>query len=81
MFKLLYDLYIIFKIYLFIRERESRHEWEGKREREKKSQADSVLSTEPEAGLDLTTLRLGPEPKPRVKCSTDCAIQALCLYS
>uniref|UniRef100_A0A452TIU4 Uncharacterized protein n=1 Tax=Ursus maritimus TaxID=29073 RepID=A0A452TIU4_URSMA len=29
------------------------------------SQADSLLSVEPDVGLDLTTLRSQPEPKPR----------------
>jgi len=28
-------------------------------------------STEPDMGLDLTTLRSLPEPKSRVECSTD----------
>lgn len=31
------------------------------------------LITEPEVGLDLTTLRSGPKPKPRVGYSTDYA--------
>ena len=43
----------------------------AEREREKESQADSTLSMELNAGLDLTTLRSGPEPKSRVRCSTD----------
>jgi len=39
------------------------HEWgEGQRERE----ADSSLSVEPDAGLNPTPLRSGPEPKSRV---------------
>jgi len=43
------------------------HKWgEGQRERERESQADSALSTEPDAGLDPTTLRSFPERKPRV---------------
>ena len=41
-------------------------EVEEQREREKESQADSPLSMEPHAGLDLTTLRSHPEWKPRV---------------
>ena len=34
-------------------------------------QADSLLNREPNMGLDHTTLRSRPEPKPRVRCSTD----------
>jgi len=63
---------------VFISERE--HELEGQRqgekgERERETQADAVLSAEPDAGLDLTTLRSGPEPKLRVGRLTDCATQ------
>ena len=32
-------------------------QWGGQKEKEKESQADSPLSTEPGAGLDLMTLR------------------------
>ena len=38
-------------------EREKEHEWWGGGEGEGKSQADSVLSTEPDVGLNLPTLR------------------------
>ena len=38
---------------------------EGERE------ADSLLSTEPNTGLNLTTLRSRPEPKPRAGPLTD----------
>jgi len=64
-----YCLFFFFflKICLFEREREQ----EGGRE----TQADSVLSTEPNAGLSFITLRSQPEPKPRVRCLTDCATQ------
>ena len=48
-----------------------RTEGEGERE----SSASSPLSKEPEEGLDLTTLRSWPEPKSRVRCSTDWATQ------
>ena len=34
-------------------------------------QADSMLSTEPDGGLDPTSTRSGPEPQPRVRCTTD----------
>ena len=46
---------------------------EGERERE--SQADSLLSLEPQAGLDPRTLRSRPEPKSRVGYLTDSATQ------
>ena len=42
---------------------------------EREFQADSELSVEPDAGLDLMTLRLGPEQKSRVGHLTDCAAQ------
>ena len=42
----------------------------GREKRERESQADSVLSTEPDAGLDLISLRSQPELKPRVGQST-----------
>ena len=32
-------------------------QWEGQTKRERESQADSALTVEPEAGLNLTTLR------------------------
>ena len=50
----------LFKKYLFIlreSEREHVHKWEGQREKEGESQADSALRTEPNVGLDLMTLR------------------------
>ena len=42
------------------------HEQEGQRKRERESQADSILSMEPNIVLDLTTLKSQPELKPRV---------------
>ena len=47
------------KIFYLFREREKEHVCGGQREREeeRKPQADSMLSTEPHVGLDLTTLR------------------------
>jgi len=60
--------------FCFLRFAYFRGEWRG-RGREN-PQADSPLSTEPEAVLHLRTLRSGPEPKPRVGLSTDCASQA-----
>ena len=43
------------------------HKWEGQRKRVRESKADSVLSVEPDMGLDPPTLKLGPEPKSRVQ--------------
>ena len=43
---------------------------EGEGETLPPTPADSVLWAEPKAGLDPTTLRSGPELKPRVGCST-----------
>ena len=54
--------------------------WEREREREtgvrgrggeRESQVYSLLSMEPDEGLDSTALRLWPEPKSRVRCLTD----------
>lgn len=42
----------------------------GERQRERKCGVHPVLNLEPDIKLDLTSLRLGPEPKPRVECST-----------
>ena len=47
---------------------------EEQRVRGRESQADSTLSMEPNAGLDIT-LKSGPEPKPRVRGLTDYATQ------
>ena len=63
----------MFLIYLF-----REQAWVGggaERERERESQTDCVLSTEPNAGLNARTLRSWPEPKSRVKQSTNWAIQ------
>ena len=56
------------KIYLF-------EGGEGEEEKERWSQADSVLSAEPDVGLDLVTLRSPPELKPRVRHLTNCTTQ------
>ena len=50
-------------------------------EGEKESQADSVLSTEPHAGLNPMPLRSGPQLKLIVRRATNCAIQeSLLIY-
>ena len=54
-------------LFIYLRERES---MSRRGERETESQADSALSTEPDVGLDLMTLRSRPEPKARVRCLT-----------
>ena len=47
---------------------------QGKRaEGEKKPEADSLLSAEPNTGLYLTTLTSLSDPKPRVRCLTNYA--------
>ena len=43
------------------------HSTQASREAQGEGQADSVLSTEPEAGLNPRNLRSWPEPKPRVE--------------
>ena len=73
----LFDLFLFFVcLFCFLFERER----ERGRGRERESQAGSTLSTEPYArlnvGLDLTTLGSRPEPKLRVRCSTNGATQA-----
>lgn len=63
-FSLLYE-FILF-IYIFVRERgreQASMAGKAEGEEERESQADSMLSTEPDLGLDLTTLRSRPEPK------------------
>ena len=40
---------------------------EGQGERERDSPADALLSMEPDAELDPTTMRSRAEPKPRVR--------------
>lgn len=47
------------------------------RQRERASQADPVLSMEPDGGLDLMTLRSQFEPKSGIRCLTKCTTQAL----
>ena len=49
--------------------------WRSKGEKERETQADSALSTEPNSGLNLRTLRSQPELKPRVRCLTNSATQ------
>ena len=48
-----------------------------KKGRERGSEADSVLSMEPNVGFDSTTLRSQPRPKPRVGCSATQVPQGL----
>ena len=63
-----------FFVIFFLKERESERaqaDEKGQRERERESQTGSTLSTEPDAGLDLTTMKSSPKPKSRVRCSND----------
>jgi len=46
-------------------------EWGTSRRRGRESQVESVLSVEPDAGLDLTTLGSRPELKSGVGCLID----------
>ena len=61
-------------IYVFF-ERESLSGGGAEREKERESQAGYTLSTEPNTGLDFTTLRSWPEPKSRVRRLTNWATQ------
>lgn len=54
--------------------------WEGEGQRARDSQADSPLSEEPDAGLDLMTPRSRAELKPRVGHLIDFASQEPLLY-
>ena len=59
------------------RERERKREGDRERGREgERSQARSILSVEPNMGLDPTTLGSWPEPKPRVGYLTSRAPRA-----
>ena len=62
----LFCFIIFFKIYLFIWEGETVRR-EGQREKEKQI----PVSTVPDSGLSPTTLRSGPQPKPRVSRLTE----------
>ena len=68
-----------FKIYLFISERERREREHVSGERGtgkgKESQSNTPLSTEPDVGLNLMIRRSWPEPKSRIRRSTDWTTQ------
>lgn len=49
--------FLFFKRFIDLFERERNNRRQGQRKRERESQADSVLSTDPDVGLDFTTLR------------------------
>ena len=61
--------------FIYFGDEEREHKQEGQREKERESQADSTLSMEPDVGLDLTTLRSGPEPRTSSGLLTSCATQ------
>ena len=71
-------IYIIFfkDFFLYSREKGGDRAQVGGEEGERESQADSLLSVEPDSGLDPTTTRSQPEPKPRVRRLTDFTTQA-----
>ena len=60
-------------MYLF--ERESKRKARRVRGRGRETSVDSALSVEPNVGLDLMTPRSQCELKPRVRHSTNCAMQ------
>ena len=65
-----YEYVSFYVVTLFWSERQRGREralWKAKEEGERESQANSVLSTEPEVGPDLRNLRSWPEPKSRVR--------------
>ena len=64
-------IYYYFKRFIYLGESRVRG-WGGRRE----SQSASLLSMEPNAGLDPATLRSWPKPKSRLGRSTDRATQA-----
>ena len=68
----------IFNFYLFFFfERERQQAREGQREKERESQAGSILSVQsPVRGLNSWTVRSRPEPKPTVRRLTDRATPA-----
>lgn len=75
-------LVFFFQIYWFIWERaqQGKGQVKGQKEREWEIQ-DYELSAEPDAGLELTTLKSWHEPKPRVRHLTDCATQVPLFWS
>jgi len=71
-------IYLFFKIlfiYLSVRDWERKRERVGRGGAEGEGQADSVLSTEPDAGLGPTTLGSWPELGPGVRRLADWATQ------
>ena len=60
-----------FFLNIFERERERESTSRGKGQKERESQAGSVLSTEPDTGLDPMSLESWPEPKSSVARSID----------
>ena len=72
-------IYLITYLKIYFREKE--RAWvEGQRKREREALKQAPHSVQPHTGLHLTTLRLWPEQKPRVRCSTSCATHAPLFY-
>lgn len=63
-------------LFCFVVKKEKEYKQEGQREKERESQANSMLSMEPGARLDLRNPRSVSEPKPRIRCLSDCTTQA-----
>ena len=69
-------LWVFFKDFIYLKRDNVCVQGRGGEEREEReSQADSLLNAEPDAGLELTTLRSRPELKPRVGHLMDRATQ------
>ena len=72
----------ILKFYLLEREQERAHAratknwWGGEGGGQREKRIPNRLAMELDAGLNPMTSRPRPEPKPRLRCSTDCATQA-----
>ena len=73
LYNLLLFKYLFKKICLFILEREWEWAWVRGGAVEKNLQADSPPNKEPNAGLDLMTLKSWPEPKSKFEHLTDWA--------
>ena len=71
-----YHIFVLFfKIYLFILEREKGRERAGGEAEGERVSSRLCSQCRANEELDLMNLRIGPEPKPTVRCSTNCTTQ------